>query len=83
MEARIAAVEARLAKGPAVPGRQAHEAPDLTDAKLLLAIRTFAELNEWSAQGRKEELEYFNARISAMEDRVTSMEKRLRPGAAV
>lgn len=84
MEARIAAVEAGLARGRAVPGQENAPGPaDLADAKLLRAMRTFTELNECCAQGREGEQAYLNARLSAMEDRVTELEKRLnRPSAA-
>jgi BMFP domain-containing protein YqiC len=82
IEARIAAVEARLARGHAGQGN-ASEPSDLTDAKLLLALRTFAELSKWSAQGREGEVDYFNARLSAMEDRVAELEKRLKRPPAV
>lgn len=80
MEARIAAVEARLAKGRTAPGRENAPEPDLTDAKLLLGLRTFAKLNELSEQGREAVEAYLDARVTEMEERVARMEKRVEPG---
>lgn len=80
MEARIAAAEARLARGRAVGDQEkASEPAELADLKLLLALRTFADLNQLSEQGHQAVQAYLDARLVAMEARVAELEKRVEP----